>query len=253
MCREREGICDIQDECSGISDECVDNVQNNGTVCREKCCLYDIADECNGESKECPDRKSTIPLEFRFLQSNFTQAPFARLTMDFVLDRPAVFDYFHFTLTPLYRNCFYFDELKMFIGKKEDVPSGGGLPDPWVFPIKIFFTISSQVTDTHWEVPINDAFGSYGVTTFCSNPWYREYAMYVELRTFFIPNSFCPLSAFAPEGAIVNSYAYDSPRDWTGDPISLVGGPNIQYQKLDLCCPETQQDPNYADVCPVLS
>lgn len=61
ICRASEGVCDVEEYCTGSSDSCPSNdFLPPGTVCRESAGICDIADTCSGLDYDCPhDIKST--------------------------------------------------------------------------------------------------------------------------------------------------------------------------------------------------
>ena len=56
ICREKQGDCDIEEYCTGLSADCPDDEYvESGTVCREKQGDCDIEEYCTGLSADCPD------------------------------------------------------------------------------------------------------------------------------------------------------------------------------------------------------
>ena len=54
LCRAKDGDCDVQEVCDGVSDSCPDDdVEPDTTVCRPVEGDCDIAENCDGETKDC--------------------------------------------------------------------------------------------------------------------------------------------------------------------------------------------------------
>ncbi|MCW1297714.1 MAG: DNRLRE domain-containing protein, partial [Candidatus Parvarchaeota archaeon] len=62
VCRAAEGVCDIEEYCTGQSADCpVDQVRSNTYECRPKNAQCDVAEYCDGQNKHCPtDEKEPL-------------------------------------------------------------------------------------------------------------------------------------------------------------------------------------------------
>src|SRR5262249_39481682 len=54
VCREKMGVCDLEDTCDGTNAGCTDKKQPSTTTCRESAGQCDVAESCTGTSDDCP-------------------------------------------------------------------------------------------------------------------------------------------------------------------------------------------------------